>query len=135
MPNKRKNTVLDLRPSEQEKLTPLLRYVGLLLHQLINASAERAELSLEESPPEAGFQIHFSVQGDRRYMAPPPRHLYKPVVNILCNYASVPYYAKGLVEGEFETAHPASSWLLQSKDLQKCLVLSRTQQIKAGQTL
>ena len=125
--------MLDLRPSEQAKLTPLLRYVGVVFHQLITASAERAELSLEDSQPKAEFQIRFWIQGQLHHMAQPPRHLFEPVIVILCNYASVAYYRKGALEGKIETSHPSSSWVLQSKDLRRCVVLFKTQQIEADQ--
>jgi hypothetical protein len=118
--------MLDLRLSEQEGQQPILRFVGVILRQMIRDSAERVELSLEDSLPQARFQIWCSIQGQPYHMMPPPSHLFEPVVVILCNYASVPYCAKGAVEGKIETTNPASSWLLKSDNLQKHVVLSKT---------
>jgi hypothetical protein len=118
--------VLDLRQSEQEREQSIPRFIGVILRQAIRDSYERVELSLVESLPEATFHISCSVKGRKYDMSPPPRHLFEPVVVALCNYASVPYYAKGSVEGKIETVNPASSWLLQSEDLRKHVVLSKT---------
>jgi len=118
--------VLDLRLSEQEGQQPVLRFVCMILLQMVRDSAERVEFSLVDSLPEAGFHISCSIKGRMYDMSPPPSHLFKPVVVALCNYASVPYYAKGTVEGKIETTNPASSWLLQSEDLRKHVVLSKT---------
>jgi hypothetical protein len=118
--------MLDLQLSEQERQQPILRFVGLVLRQMIGDSAERVEFSLEDSLPEARFHISCSINGRVFYMSPPPSHLFEPVVVILCNYASVPYYAKGAVEGKIETTNPGSSWLLQSDNLRKHVVLSKT---------
>jgi hypothetical protein len=118
--------MLDLRLSDKEGQPPLEKFICVILDQMLRDSAERVELSLEDSLPEARFQIWCSIQGHPYQMMPPPRHLFEPVVVILCNYASVPYYAKGAVEGKIETTNPASSWLLQSDNLRKYVVLSKT---------
>ena len=118
--------VLDLRQSEQEGQQSIPRFIGVILRQAVRDSAERVEFSLVDSLPEARFHISYSIK-DRMYdVSPPPRHLFEPVVVTLCNYASVPYYAKGSVKGKIETTNPDSSWLLQSEDLRKHVVLSKT---------
>jgi hypothetical protein len=126
MSNQTNDIVLDLRSSEQEKQQPILKFVGMILLQMIRDSAEGVEFFLVDSLPEAKFQISCSIKNRTYYMSPPPRHLFEPVVVALCNYASVPYYAKGWVKGRIETTNPASSWLLQSEDLRKHVVLSKT---------
>jgi hypothetical protein len=118
--------MLDLRLSEHEEQPPVEKLLGVILHQMIRDSVGRVEFSLDDSLPEARFQIWFSIQGQPYHMMPPPRHLFEPVVVVLCNHASVPYYAKGAVKGKIETRNPASSWLLHSKDLRKHVVLSKT---------
>jgi hypothetical protein len=118
--------VFDLRLTEQEGQPPVLKFVGVILRQMVRDSAERVEFSLADSSPEARFHISCSIKGRTYDMSPPPRRLFEPVVVALCNYASVPYYAKGTVEGKIETTNPASSWLLQSEDLRKHVVLSKT---------
>jgi hypothetical protein len=126
MSNQTKDIVFDLGLSEQEGQPPALKFLGVVLSQMLRDSAERVEFSLEDSVPEARFQIWCSIKGQPYSMMPPPRHLFEPVVVALCNYASVPYYAKQSVQGRIETTNPASSWLLQSDDLQKRVVLSKT---------
>ena len=118
--------MLDLKLSEKEGQPPVEKFLAVIVAQMVRDSAERVEFSLEDSLPEARFQIWFSIQGHPYHMTPPPSHLFEPVVVILCNHASVPYYAKGAVEGRIETTNPASSWLLQSDNLRKHVVLSKT---------
>jgi hypothetical protein len=120
------DTVFDLRLLEQEGQPPTTRFVAAILRQIVLDSADRVEFSLTDSLPEATFHISGSMKGRKFEMQPPPCHLFEPVVVVLCNHASVPYYAKGTVEGKIETTNPASSWLLRSEDLRKYVVLSKT---------
>ena len=119
------DTVFDLQLSEQEGQPPSLKFVAVILRQMVHDSADKVEFSLADSLPEATFHISGSIKGRMFVMQPPPRHLFEPVVVVLCNHASVPYYTKGTVEGKIETTNPVSSWLLQSEDLRKHVVLSK----------
>jgi|GEM_PF-5697072 len=67
-----------------------------------------------------------ATQGRLYDMVPPPARFFKPIVVVLCNYASVLYYSKGSVKDKIETKNPASTWLFESDDLQKRVVLTRT---------
>lgn len=69
--------------------------------------------------------MFYVVKGQKIDMSSPPARLFKPIVVMLCNCASVPYYAKGHVKGQIVTKNPDSTWLFESTDLQKCVVLSK----------
>jgi hypothetical protein len=116
--------VLDLGIEARQR--PIPRFVSVIVFIALQDSAERIEFSLLDALPEATFRVSYSVKGLTHDISPPPRHLFEPVVVALCTYASVPYYAKGPVRGRIETRNPASSWLLESEDLRKHVVLSKT---------
>ncbi len=120
------NEVVDLGMDAQKNQQPVSRFVNLILQQAILDAAERIEFSLTGCSPKVEFRISCSYNGKTHDVAPPPSQLFDPVIVILCNYVSVPYYAKGPVKGRLETKNPTSSWLLESEDLKKSVVLSKT---------
>jgi hypothetical protein len=119
------NIVIDLDPNADADQAPIKRFVNLTFFMAIHASAERLEIVLEHSEQKESFQIFYVVKGQKHEMVPPPARLFKPIVVMLCNCASVPYYSKGPVKGQIETKNPYSTWLFESDDLQKRVVLSK----------
>jgi len=119
------NIVIDLSPNADADQAPIKRFVKLIFFMATQESGERLEFGLERSEAEETMRIFYVVKGQKYDMAPPPARLFKPIVVMLCNCASVPYYSKGHVKGQIETKNPDSTWLLESDDLQKCVVLSK----------
>ena len=122
----RTNEIVDLRMDglKNQQTAPTL--VKLILQTAILDSADRIEFSLTGCSPEAEFRVSCLSKGKIHDFMPPPSHLFDPVIVTLCNYASVPYYAKGPVKGRLETKSPDSSWRFESEDLKKSVVLSKT---------
>jgi len=120
------NIVIDLDTKMDADHPPIKRFVNLTFFMIIHESAERLEIVLEHSEPKESFQIFYFVNGQKHEMFPPPARLFKPIVVLLCNCASVPYYSKGPVKGQIQTKNPDSTWLFESDDLQKRVVLSKT---------
>jgi hypothetical protein len=107
-------------------LPPIPRYISLVLHQALNDGAETVEFSLEDPSSEKGFRIRYSRKDLDYEMLPTSARLFDAAVVVLCNWASVPYYATGTVQGILQTKHPSSWWRLESDNLKKHVTLSRT---------
>jgi hypothetical protein len=117
---------VDLGTDQLSALQPLPRFVNLILQMALCDGAERIEFSLVDPDSETGFHIRYSGKSLNYEVAPAPALLFGPAVVVLCNYASVPYYAAGKVEGKIHTKRPDSRWVLQSDDLKKHVSLSKT---------
>jgi hypothetical protein len=123
----RTNEIVDLGTNGQKNQQPVPRLVSLILQQAILDSADRIEFSLTGCSPKTQFCVSCSCNGKVHYFAPSPGELFEPVIVTLCNYASVPYYAKRPVKGRIETTSPDSSWFFESEDLKKSVVLSKAE--------
>ncbi len=119
------NVVIDLDPNTGADQAPIKRFIKLIFYQVTQDSGERLEFLLERSESEETMRIFYVAKGQIHDMVPPPASLFKPIVVLLCNCASVPYYSKGPVKGQIETRNPDSTWLFESDDLQKRVVLSK----------
>jgi hypothetical protein len=102
-----------------KQLQPVPRLVNLILYQAVSNAAVKIDFSLTQSP--GGFRISYLSKGTTHDIASPAKELYEPCILVLCNYASVPYYKKGLVRGRLETTNP--DWLLESQDLKQHVTL------------
>jgi hypothetical protein len=88
--------------------------------------AEKVEFSLLKASSKSGVRITYLVQGKIHKMAPAAGCLFDSIAATLCSYASVDYYSSEPVRGKFRTKEPASTWVLESSDLKKHLVLVRS---------
>jgi hypothetical protein len=98
----------------------------MVLQQALGDGAQRIEFSLVEPASEKGVRIRYSGKLPHCEMEPMPANLFDPVVVVLCNYASISYYALGRVQGTLHTRLPDSSWRVESDNLKKHVVLQRT---------
>jgi hypothetical protein len=117
---------MDLGYEKARSLPPVPRLVQLILHQAVLDGADRIEFRLASESSEAGFQVTVRVGANESKLPPSAGSLFAPCMVVLCNHASVPYYAKGRVTGKLRTVNPASEWTLDSDDLQQQLSLSKT---------
>ncbi len=115
-----------LTGDDTNHLQPVQRFVNLVLFQAVCDHAESVEFSLADASSETGFRISYASKGTRVEMHPAPGHLFSPFVVVLCNYASIAYYAKGPVKGSLQTRRPDSRWIFESDDLRKHVLLSKT---------
>ena len=122
----RTNEVVNLRIDGWMNQQPVPKLVSVILHQAISNSADKVEFSLTGCSPKMEFRVSCSCKGKSHDLTTPPGMLFDPVIVTLCNYASIPYYAKGPVKGRIETTSPDSVWLLESVDLKRSVVLSKT---------
>jgi len=122
----RNEIAVDLAADQIADLQPLPRFVGLILMQALRDGADRIELSLINASSKTGLQIKCSGKSGSFDMTPAASLLFDPAVVVLCNYASIPYYATGHVEGKLHTKRPESHWLLVSDNLKQHVVLSKT---------
>jgi len=72
------------------------------------------------------FHVAYYVNGAKTEMLPSPSQLFPAITAVLCNYASVPYYSKGHVEGTISVKNPNLTLTLKSDDLTKEITLLRT---------
>jgi hypothetical protein len=117
---------LNLAADQMRDLQPLPRFVSVILQQALHDGAERIEFSLEDPSSEKGFRIKYSGKELNYEIVPAASSLFDPAVVVLCNCASVPYYASGTVRGILQTKQPDSRWRLESDNLKKHVSLSRT---------
>ncbi len=117
---------LNLARNRAHDLQPVPRFVSLVIRQALDDGAQTIEFSLEDSFSDKGLRIKYSGKVPNYEMAPMPGILFDPAVVVLCNYASVPYYAAGSVQGTLHTSQPDSRWRLESDNLRKHVVLEKT---------
>ena len=118
---------IDLGYEKADSLAPVPRLVQLILQQAVLDGADRIEFRL--ACEGTGFQVTVRTGASESKLSPSPGSLFSPCMVVLCNHASdasVPYYAKGRVNGTIRTVNPASEWMLESDDLDQRLSLSKT---------
>lgn len=116
---------LNLARNGGHDLQPVPRFVSLVIRQALDDGAQRIEFSVEDPSSDKGFRIRYSGKVSNHEMVPVPGSLFDPVVVVLCNYASVPYYAAGSVQGTLHTSQPDSRWRLESNNLKQHVVLEK----------
>jgi hypothetical protein len=120
------NSPIDLGYEEVENLAPVQRLVRLILRQAVLDGADRIEFRLTSESSEVAFQMTVRTGGGETNLSPCPGSLFSPCMVVICNHASVPYYAKGRVNGSIRTVNPTSKWRLESDDLAQRVLLSKT---------
>ncbi len=95
----------------------------MVLQQAIRDGAETIEFFLEDPASAKGFRIRYAGKSPSYEMLPAPGHCFAPAVVVLCNYAAVPYYATGSVQGTLHTRQPDLRWRLESDNLKKHVFL------------
>ncbi len=116
---------MDLSYDRAKCLSPVPRLVHLILQQAVLDGADQIEFRLVSESSETGFQVAVRTVTGESKLAPSPGSLFSPCMVVLCNHASVPYYAKGCVTGKITTVNPASEWRLESDDLEQRVLLSK----------
>jgi len=116
---------MDLGFEKFSDLRPVAQMVHLILQQAVLDGADRIEFRLVDESSNAGFQVVVRTQVTERNLPLAPGSFFSLII-VLCNHASVPYYAKGRVTGKMKTENPASEWVLESDDLRQRLLLSKT---------
>jgi hypothetical protein len=110
-----------------DSFSPVEKLVRLLLFQcLTDYKSEQIEFRLEDATARTGLRVTSCLQGAKTELYPMHGCLLSPIVVVLCNYASLSYCAKGHVTGKITTRRPTSAWNLESDDLRKGFVLSKT---------
>lgn len=109
------------------------RLVRLILFTALSDKVEKITFRLHEPQSQTGLRVTLSNNTNKRELPGMYWGLLQPIAVVLCNYASLPYYAKGYVTGIVTTERPSSAWFLESHDLQKELLLSMTQHESNGQ--
>ena len=117
---------VNLNLDDLASVQPVPRFVNLILLHAIWDDAEKIEFLLLNATSETGLRMSYTIKGTKVDMTPAPGSLFRPAVDVLCNYASIAYYAKSPSRGEIRTMRPDSHWLLESDDLENHVLLSKT---------
>jgi hypothetical protein len=128
---------IDCDLNSHADLPPVRRFASLVISMALSEGAEAitfwvedgadTEPRLLEEPGEQEKKFHIShtAAGGTRELLPAPSLLFPPVARLLCAHASIPYYAKGHVEGKLSVKNPDMVLRLRSDDLQKSITLVR----------
>lgn len=116
---------LSLDLQYQPELAAVPRLIRLVLLCGVDDRADEIVFISIDANAEEGMRIIFVIDGAEKPLVPMHGSIFSGVVVVLCNHASVSYFAKGRVRGEVTTTRPASAWLLESDDLQKRIRLVR----------
>jgi len=142
---------MDIGIANSADIKPVQKFVHLVLRQAIADKADKIEFRLvRETPPpdplliadlilanpgdihttnDGGFQISYRVRDNEYQMAPAPSNIFSPCMVVLCNHAGIPYYATAMVTGTIRTKNPATQWTLESDNLRKRVILSKTESL------